>query len=995
MSNKIYGYTVSTPMNPNKVSGVFVGNENTTLAEFLEAFQNKKACFMYRPRGGTGYEEWVLYTANTSQARFYLIDANGNIMVGTLKSNGEWSHVLHEAKVSEDQIAEVLESYLDENPIKGDPGADGVSVTHKWSGTTLTITSASGTSSANLKGEKGDTGATGPQGPQGIQGPKGNTGSTGAKGDKGDKGDTGATGSTGAAGKSAYQYAKDSGYTGTEAEFAEKLAKGYSGVTVLDYGAKGDGSTDDTKAFQNALAENRVVFVPGGKYKLSAELIIGNNSQLELAQDAVLYFTQTTGNCISLLMCSWIKGNHATISVPYGFTGNVINIDTGYTDDLYKTEPFKHWDPIWKSGRYVTDINIVKPNSYGLNYSDNGECSGTAIFINTDGNDLSTFLWGVDLSGLRIAGAFTYGVYGRTDNVHGDSGWNHDMKLGGLICGCETGVRLVRVHKVYLSTLIQPQKSRTGVAYAKQGIRLENCRYMNLINARTFDWNSNFTLWEDGNENQHIALYGDCSGLVLEDWNYYAFSSYYDIRRLIYTDTPSNLERMVILQEPITRWFKPKDGVPYFNDGDFEKQLLLKEEFDTCFQVNNVPDFENALPKAIGTDGVIFNGIGYIQSGKRWVPASGELVETDYYGCTGLIKIKQGDTIYTKALSWACDDSTECAVIFDSNFNRLTSCTSLTVSNMTSYFEYTKTDEGFSFKVKNPNTVAYVAFTFKRGLIGENPAVSINESMTYSQQGFLADSIKVKGENVYGLDNAVDRALAEAKASGGFGIPYIVGDSTTAGTWTGTCEDITEYYEGLTILYKTNVAGGSSSTTLDINGLGAIAVNRNASTAVTTIYPAGSVVMLTYSGGAWLTADYDANSKNTAGTSNKADTKMYLVGATSQTSSGTTTYTNKNVYIGTDNELYSNGKKVAKEDDIPDVSGMVKSVNGATPDANGNVIVETSSGGGFVASDTPPEDTSLLWVDTSDNSGDGNIPTDEHINALIDAKLGVIENGTY
>lgn len=28
------------------------------------------------------------------------------------------------------------------------------------------------------------------------------------------------------------------------------------------------------------------------------------------------------------------------------------------------------------------------------------------------------------------------------------------------------------------------------------------------------------------------------------------------------------------------------------------------------------------------------------------------------------------------------------------------------------------------------------------------------------------------------------------------------------------------------------------------------------------------------------------------------------------------------------------------------------------------------AGGGFVASDTPPEDTSLLWIDTSDNSGE-------------------------
>ena len=66
------------------------------------------------------------------------------------------------------------------------------------------------------KGDKGDTGATGPQGIQGIQGPQG---------EKGDKGDTGATGAAGAAGKSAYAYAQDGGYTGTETEFTEKMAE--------------------------------------------------------------------------------------------------------------------------------------------------------------------------------------------------------------------------------------------------------------------------------------------------------------------------------------------------------------------------------------------------------------------------------------------------------------------------------------------------------------------------------------------------------------------------------------------------------------------------------------------------------------------------------------------------------------------------------------------------------------------------------------------------
>ena len=52
-------------------------------------------------------------------------------------------------------------------------GKDGVSATHCWNGTELTITSASGTSSVDLKGEKGDQGDQGPKGDQGPQGEPG------------------------------------------------------------------------------------------------------------------------------------------------------------------------------------------------------------------------------------------------------------------------------------------------------------------------------------------------------------------------------------------------------------------------------------------------------------------------------------------------------------------------------------------------------------------------------------------------------------------------------------------------------------------------------------------------------------------------------------------------------------------------------------------------------------------------------------------------------
>lgn len=52
--------------------------------------------------------------------------------------------------------------YFDGEPgtpgTNGTNGTDGVSCTHSWSGTTLTVTSASGTSSADLKGETGADG---------------------------------------------------------------------------------------------------------------------------------------------------------------------------------------------------------------------------------------------------------------------------------------------------------------------------------------------------------------------------------------------------------------------------------------------------------------------------------------------------------------------------------------------------------------------------------------------------------------------------------------------------------------------------------------------------------------------------------------------------------------------------------------------------------------------------------------------------------------------
>ena len=62
-------------------------------------------------------------------------------------------------------------------------------------------------------------------------------------------------------------------------------------------------------------------------------------------------------------------------------------------------------------------------------------------------------------------------------------------------------------------------------------------------------------------------------------------------------------------------------------------------------------------------------------------------------------------------------------------------------------------------------------------------------------------------------------------------------------------------------------------------------------------------------GNVTIAADPGSDTVNTAGATNKVDTKLFLIGAESQTTAPQT-YSNQYVYIGTDNCLYSLGKKV-------------------------------------------------------------------------------------
>ena len=527
------------------------------------------------------------------------------------------------------------------------------------------------------------------------------------------------------------------------------IPKSYRAATPQDYGYTGSG--DATTAFQNALANNRRVFVPGGSYTLSGELVIRDNCELELAQDVVLNFANTAGNCVTVNRSSSLKGNHATIFVPYGFDGNVINANTAVHTDTKNVEPWIHWDPQWKTARYITDINLCMVDNYGIHQSKTGDTSGTALYISAEGNGTSTFMWGVNISGVRIAGAFDYGIRAQNFNA----GWNHEMRIEAVADGCKIGCSLEDCNNAYASFVFQPRAAANDALYCEHGIQLKSCENTDLTGSRVWDWGFHTTKFEVGGQYQHLALYGNCSGTILNDYNYHHLpGGVNDIREIIHTDTPANYDSLIILQEPFTRWFKPVDGEPYFDNGDGAERLLLKKEHEALFQTNYIPEFEDVLSKAGDGSGGVFNEIGYME-GYSWNADGTTLVTNNWAVCSGYIPCATGETIYFDGMSMKNNVCGEARIIlFDSSYNKITHVNQGNVVTNASYYfldSYAETENGFSVRIARAST-AFIKVNVDSSSVSKNPVVSRNEPISYTQEGSLAEGIRVKESSLVGME---------------------------------------------------------------------------------------------------------------------------------------------------------------------------------------------------------------------------------------------------
>ena len=106
-------------------------------------------------------------------------------------------------------------------------------------------------------------------------------------------------------------------------------------VSIKDFGAVGDGLTDDTVAIQEALAAQNAVFVPEGEYLITQAIVLGNRQTLTGAGQRAVIRANTLVNLIeigaSYVTLSHLRLEGGAIGIKlYGDTEPCVN--TSVTD---------------------------------------------------------------------------------------------------------------------------------------------------------------------------------------------------------------------------------------------------------------------------------------------------------------------------------------------------------------------------------------------------------------------------------------------------------------------------------------------------------------------------------------------------------------------------------------------------------------------------------------------------------------------------------------
>ena len=179
-------------------------------------------------------------------------------------------------------------------------------------------------------------------------------------------------------GKSAYEIAVEHGYQGTEEQWLASL----KGVSVKDFGAKGDGETDDTAAIKQAIEENNFVIFPEGEYLTNGVSVANLSDRTLWARGAEVKFNGNGGSVFHFANCDNInivggsyKGmNKAKYGLSFVDSKNV-------RLDGVSVQNVGNSDTAGASGiNFVGDCSYSKLNDVYIDGVTSGQSDGSYIF---------------------------------------------------------------------------------------------------------------------------------------------------------------------------------------------------------------------------------------------------------------------------------------------------------------------------------------------------------------------------------------------------------------------------------------------------------------------------------------------------------------------------------------------------------------------------------------------------------------------------------------
>ena len=192
-----------------------------------------------------------------------------------------------------------------------------------------------------------------------------------------------------------------------------------STVDVRTFGAKGDGTTDDTAAFRAALAsvaaKGGVVSVPVGDYLIKTHLEVPANVTVEGVWKSPTAKTQRSGTTLLAVEGAGAEAGPAFITLAAGATLKGVSV---FYPDQKPEKPVMYPWCVAAAGENVAVIDCLLVNPYqGLDLA--GKPSGRYYVRNLYGQPLRR--------GLSVDKCFDVG---RIENVHFGPFWNWDEKTG-------------------------------------------------------------------------------------------------------------------------------------------------------------------------------------------------------------------------------------------------------------------------------------------------------------------------------------------------------------------------------------------------------------------------------------------------------------------------------------------------------------------------------------------------------------------------------------